>query len=229
MKKTTFGFMLAAMIAGVSCVATKARAEVFEWADGEVVDVGCQGAGDNNENNNANTMYFLGSGTIHGTYTPAANNPTTWAIWRNYLITNGTVVVDATDVYNFPPRFQRSVILGETGALVISNATSTILGCGTANNYPVYDVPNISFVTAAGEAYTGTMILRSCTIKGFPQSGIAAPNIDNGHTVAIAGPDFMNVYGTTFSNKVIYIFDDAFVSTTYKSCRKYKNSFFTGK
>jgi hypothetical protein len=55
-------------------------------------------------------MYFLGSGTIHGTYTPAANNPSSWAIWRNYLITNGTVVVNATDVYKFPPFFQRSVI-----------------------------------------------------------------------------------------------------------------------
>jgi len=211
MKKTLFGFLFAAVVAGVSCMSTTARAEVFAWADGAVVNVGCQGAGDNNLNDNANTMRFLGSGTIHGTYTPAANNPSSWAIWRNYLITNGTVVVDATDVKNFAPLFQRSVILGETGALVISNATSTTLGCTTANKYPVYDISHISFVTAAGVAYTGTVSLKSCTIKGYPQSGIAAPGIDIDHTVAIAGPAFMNVYGAAFTNKKIYIFNDAFI------------------
>ena len=211
MKTTVFRFLRAAIVAGIACLSTTARAEVFEWADGAVVDVGCQGAGDNNSNYNYHTMRFLGSGTIHGTYTPAENNPWSWAIWRNYLITNGTVVVDATDVKNFAPLFQRSVILGQTGALVISNATSTTLGCTTANRYPVYDVPDISFVTAAGVAYTGTVNLISCTIKGYPQSGIAAPRIDAGHTVAIAGPDFMNVYGTAFTNKTVYIFDDAFI------------------
>jgi len=210
MKTTVFGFLFAAVVAGVSCLSTQAQAEVYAWADGAVVDVGCQGAGDNNLNANAHTMRFLGSGTIHGTYTPAANNPSSWAIWRNYLITNGTVVADATDVKKFPPLFQRSVILGDTGALVISNATSTTLGCTTANRYPVYDVPDISFVTAAGAAYTGTVYLKSCTIKGYPQSGIA-PGIDRDHTIAIAGPDFMNVYGTAFTNKTVYIFDDAFI------------------
>ena len=89
-------------------------------------------------------MFFEGSGTIHGTYTPASANPTSWAIWRNYLITNGTVVVDAKDVKNFAPLFQRSVILGETGALVISNTTSMMIGCTTANRYPVYDVRDVS-------------------------------------------------------------------------------------
>jgi len=211
MKKTALGWLAAVAAAGVSCLSTAVRAEVFDWADGAVVDVGCQGAGDNNLNLNAHTMRFLGSGTIHGTYTPAANNPTSWAIWRNYLITNGTVVVDATDVYKFAPLFQRSVILGSTGALVISNATSTTLGCTTANRYPFYDVPDISFVTAAGAPYTGKVNLKSCTIKGYPQNGVAAPVIIAGHTVAIAGPDFMSVYGTAFTNPIVYIFDDAYI------------------
>ncbi len=211
MKKKVCGCLFAVTVAGVSLMSTTAQSEVFDWADGAVVDVGCQGAGDNNLNLNAHTMRFLGSGTIHGTYTPAANNPTSWAIWRNYLITNGTVVVDATDVYKFAPLFQRSVILGSTGALVISNATSTTLGCTTANRYPFYDVPDISFVTAAGAPYTGKVNLKSCTIKGYPQNGVAAPVIIAGHTVAIAGPDFMSVYGTAFTNPIVYIFDDAYI------------------
>jgi len=156
-------------------------------------------------------MFFEGSGTIHGTYTPASANPTSWAIWRNYLITNGTVVVDAKDVKNFAPLFQRSVILGETGALVISNTTSMMIGCTTANRYPVYDVRDVSFVTATGTPCIGTVDLKSCTVKGFPQSGITVPSILSGHTSAIAGPDFMNVYGTAFANPVVYIFDDAFI------------------
>ena len=156
-------------------------------------------------------MFFEGSGTIHGTYTPASANPISWAIWRNYLITNGTVVVDAKDVKNFAPLFQRSVILGETGALVISNTTSMMIGCTTANRYPVYDVRDVSFVTATGTPCIGTVDLKSCTVKGFPQSGITVPSILSGHTIAIAGPDFMNVYGTAFANPVVYIFDDAFI------------------
>ncbi len=211
MKKTVCGFLFATMVAGVSFVSMQARAQIIPWPDGAVVDVGCQGAGDNNLNDNSFTMYFEGSGTIHGTYTPAAANPTSWAIWRNYLITNGTVVVDAKDVKNFAPSFQRSVILGETGALVISNTTSMLIGCVTAYNYPVYDVRDVSFVTAAGAPTNGAMVVRSCTIKGFPQSGITAPTILSGHTIAIAGPDFMNAYGTAFENPVVYIFDDAFI------------------
>lgn len=211
MKKMTFGYLFTAVAAGALCMLPEARAEVYEWADGAVVNVGCQGAGDNNLNNNAETMHFLGSGTIHGTYTPAANNPNSWTIWRNYLITNGTVVVDAKDVYNFSPLFQRSVVLGETGALVISNATSTTLGTSYFDRYPVYDVSNISFVTTNGVACTGKVHLKSCTIKGFPQSGIDVPSILEGHTIAIAGPDFMNVYGTAFKNPIVYIFDDAFI------------------
>ena len=211
MKKTALGWLAAVAAAGVSCLSTAVRAEVFEWADGAVVDVGCQGLGDNNYNSNADTMHFLGSGTIHGTLTPVGATLYSWAIWRNYLITNGTVVVDATDVSPFPPSFQRSVILGDTGTLVISNATSTTLGCTLANKYPVYDVANVSFVTAAGTPYTGKVNLKSCTIKGYPQSGVAAPVIFEGHTLAIAGPDFMNVYGTAFTNPIVYIFDDAYI------------------
>ena len=211
MKEKAFGLLLTAVVAGVSFVSTTARAGVFDWADGAVVDVGCQGLGDNNWNSNADTMRFLGSGTIHGTLTPVGASFYAWAIWRNYLMTNGTVVVDATDVSPYSPCFQRSVILGETGALVISNAASTTLGCTLPDKYPVYDVPNISFVTAAGAPYAGTVKLKSCTIKGYPQSGIAAPEIWEGHTVAIAGPDFMNVYGTAFTNPIVYIFDDTFI------------------
>lgn len=111
MKKKVCGCLFAVTVAGVSLMSTTAQSEVFDWADGAVVDVGCQGAGDNNLNLNAHTMRFLGSGTIHGTYTPAANNPTSWAIWRNYLITNGTVVVDATDVYKFGSSAKRGKII----------------------------------------------------------------------------------------------------------------------
>ncbi|NLT16970.1 MAG: hypothetical protein GXY11_05030, partial [Clostridiales bacterium] len=60
MKEKAFGLLLTAVVAGVSFVSTTARAEVFDWADGAVVDVGCQGAGDNNLNLNAHTMRFLG-------------------------------------------------------------------------------------------------------------------------------------------------------------------------
>lgn len=70
MKKTAFGVLFAALFASVSFVSMRARAEIFNWADGAVVDVGCQGLGDNNWNSNADTMRFLGSGTIHGTLTP---------------------------------------------------------------------------------------------------------------------------------------------------------------
>jgi hypothetical protein len=42
MKKTAFGFLFAAVAASVSCLSTTVRADVYEWADGAVVDVGCQ-------------------------------------------------------------------------------------------------------------------------------------------------------------------------------------------
>ena len=78
MKKTALGWLAAVAAAGVSCLSTAVRAEVFEWADGAVVDVGCQGLGDNNYNSNADTMHFLGSGTIHGSTAGRNHVALTW-------------------------------------------------------------------------------------------------------------------------------------------------------
>lgn len=195
----------------LACAALSSWGEVVEWQDGDVVDVGCQGAGDNNLNDDGTPMCFLGSGVIHGTYTPEANNPSSWAIWRNYLITNGTVVVDATDVRarikDGYPSFQRGIILGETGALVISNATRVGMGELTAGKYPIVDVRNLSFVTP------GNITLHSCTVKGFPSSGFSSIVFKSDATVAVAAPDFLAAYGTDFSTTTLtklYVFDDAF-------------------
>ena len=218
-------FMLGAVAFAAGLFVHSVQAAAYTtWEDGAVVPVGCQGAGDNNNNAGAEAMIFLGDGTIHGTLTPKKNNPSSWAIWRNYLITNGTVVVDGVwddavtpPVYkNFTPIFRRGVMLGDGGKLVISNKTQvTISPDASGFQYSLVDVKGLSFIDKDAQPTTGKLIFNSSfTVKRLPEDPNVTVQLDNNDDklrIAIAGPDFMARMGTTFTCPEVRIFDDAYI------------------
>ena len=220
-KSVLFGGAVAALVAFGSFVA---QAAVNYWDDGAVVPVGCQGAGDNNNNNGKQSMIFRGSGTIHGTFTPKDKNPSSWAIWRNYQITNGTVVVDGVwddaeepPVYkNFKPAFRRGVVLGDAGKLVISNKASvTISPDASGDQYNLVDVKGLSFIDANAQPTTGTLTINSSvTVVRLPEDPNVTVQLGEVTTklrVVIAGPDFMARFGSSFSCPEVRIFDDSYI------------------
>ena len=194
----------------------QAAAQVYEVSDGTSYDVGCQGGGDNNLNDGS-TTYFLGSGSIHGTLTPASAS--SWAIWRNYLITNGVVTIDSTDVKGWLPLCQRSWIVRDQGKLVVSNANSRVVlrfgnSSATQNEWFYYDIPNIEFVDKDGQTQQGEIILTNhATVENLPPEDTYKLTISasSDFCLAVAASDFLAKHGTTVTFKELRIFDDSYI------------------
>ena len=187
-------------------------------AAGGEITVGPNGASTNNSQ--GVTVTFEGGGTIKAIKTD--NNGTVQSyhrLWRDYFI-NGTVTYDGSELASgTAPSFRRSVI-ATNGTLVVSADRSTIwFGSSDSNrarNYPLYDVPNITF--AAGR---GTIVLDGeVTLRDDP--GINSSGITfnpNKARLAIAGQGIVSnrtVWSTKRVNfdaygSVIYLLDESYI------------------
>ena len=214
-KSVVFGGAVAALFA-FGAFSAQAEAQVYEVPDGTSYDVGCQGGGDNNYNDGS-TTYFLGSGRIHGTLTPATAS--SWAIWRNYLITNGVVTIDSTDVKGWIPFCQRSWIVRGNGRLVVSNNLSkAILRIGnssaTQNEWFYYDIPNVAFVDKDGTSVKGEISLQNhLTVGQLPPADTynLTFTMPTNTSVAVTAPDFLAKHGTSITLKDLRVFDDSYI------------------
>ena len=187
-------------------------------AAGGEITVGPNGASTNNSQ--GVTVTFEGGGTIKAIKTDNSGAVQSYhRLWRDYFI-NGTVTYDGSELASgTAPSFRRSVI-ATNGTLVVSADRSTIwFGSSDSNrarNYPLYDVPNITF--AAGR---GTIVLDGeVTLRDDP--GINSSGITfnpNKARLAIAGQGIVSnrtVWSTKRVNfdaygSVIYLLDESYI------------------
>jgi len=187
-------------------------------AAGGEITVGPSGASTNNSQ--GVTVTFEGGGTIKAIKTD--NNGAVQSyhrLWRDYFI-NGTVTYDGSELASgTAPSFRRSVI-ATNGTLVVSADRSTIsFGSSDSNrarNYPLYDVPNITFAAGRGTiALDGEVTLRDD--PGINSSGITFN--PNKARLAIAGQGIVSnrtVWSTKRVNfdaygSVIYLLDESYI------------------
>ena len=187
-------------------------------AAGGEITVGPNGSSTNNSQ--GVTVTFEGGGTIKAIKTDNSGTVQSYhRLWRDYFI-NGTVTYDGSELASgTAPSFRRSVI-ATNGTLVVSADRSTIsFGSSDSNrarNYPLYDVPNITFAAGRGTiALDGEVTLRDD--PGINSSGITFN--PNKARLAIAGQGIVSnrtVWSTKRVNfdaygSVIYLLDESYI------------------